>query len=68
MDSVREVQMTYQFKISPSKESNRYINNPHDKINRLIAVESNSKHMDSLSSVDVEVPNEESSVRGSPFN
>lgn len=68
LDSVREVQITYQFKVSPSKECNRYISNPHERINRLIAVEPNSRHMDSLSSVDVEVPNEESSMSGSPFN
>jgi hypothetical protein len=35
MDSAREVQMTYQFRITPSKEGKKYIN-PHERINRMM--------------------------------
>ena len=67
MDSAREVQMTYQFKISPSKQASKYINNPHERINQFIQLDNNSRHLDSMSSVDFEVPNEETSMAGSPF-
>ena len=68
MDSAREVQMTYQLRISPSKEGKKYIDNPHERINRFIPKQQHSRHLDSMSSVDAEVPNEETSMTGSPFN